>query len=74
LEKDPNYALGYAGLADAYALLAYYEGGPAAPELLRKAKVAAEKSVLLNDNLAETHTSLAILYGCQPAFGRHFDL
>ena len=30
IEKDPNYALGYAGLSDGYTLLLYYHGASAA--------------------------------------------
>ena len=56
--KDPNYALAYAGLADAYSLLADYDG--ALPkDAYPKAKEAATKALELDDELAEAHTSLA---------------
>jgi serine/threonine protein kinase/tetratricopeptide (TPR) repeat protein len=59
IEKDPDYALAYAGLADSYlglvAGLIYEPPG----EILRKAKAAAMKAVQLDDSLAEAHTSLA---------------
>ena len=56
--KDPNYALAYVGLADAYSLLADYSG--ASPkESYEKARTAALKALELDDNLAEAHTSLA---------------
>lgn len=56
--KDPNYALAYAGLADAYSLLADYDG--ALPkDAYPKAKEAAMKALELDDELAEAHTSLA---------------
>lgn len=58
IEKDPNYALAYAGLADAYSLLSDYAG--AAPdEAYPKAKAAALKALELDDQLAEAHTALA---------------
>jgi DNA-binding winged helix-turn-helix (wHTH) protein/TolB-like protein len=53
---DPNYALAFAGLADAYALLA--NAGAPAHEIMPNARAAAQKAVLLDDNLAEAHTSL----------------
>ena len=57
-EKDPRYALAYAGLADSYSLLPNYAA--ATPqESLPKAKVAATKALELDDTLAEAHVSLA---------------
>jgi tetratricopeptide (TPR) repeat protein len=60
IDKDPNYALGYAGLSDAYGLLAYYEGGPA-PESLRKAREAALRALSLDEKLAEAHNSFGFV-------------
>jgi serine/threonine protein kinase/Flp pilus assembly protein TadD len=60
IEKDPSYALAYAGLSDCYALLSTYalvepkEGFP-------RAKAAAMKALALDQQLAEAHTSLANL-------------
>ena len=56
IELDPNYALAFAGLADAYTLLAN-AGGPA-NEIMPKAREAALKAVSLDDNLAEAHAAL----------------
>ncbi|MFN2392038.1 MAG: winged helix-turn-helix domain-containing tetratricopeptide repeat protein, partial [Pyrinomonadaceae bacterium] len=56
--KDPNYALAYVGLADAYSLLADYDGALPA-DAYPKAKEAATKALELDDELAEAHTSLA---------------
>ena len=57
IEIDPNYALAYAGLADAYRSLAV--GSEMLPtELLPKAKAAALKAVELDDNLSDGHTTL----------------
>jgi len=57
IQRDPNFALAYSGLADAYAYLA--ENFVTAPrEVMPKAKAAAEKAVELDPNSAEAHTSL----------------
>ncbi|MCA1637582.1 MAG: protein kinase [Acidobacteria bacterium] len=60
IDKDPNYALAYAGLADAYARLSGYnailpnEGFP-------KARAAASKALELDDQLAEAHVILGVV-------------
>jgi serine/threonine-protein kinase len=59
-DKDPNYALAYAGLADAYGLMSYYGLLPP-KEAKPRARAAAEKAVELDDRSAEAHTSLATL-------------
>ncbi|HWZ33664.1 MAG TPA: tetratricopeptide repeat protein [Bryobacteraceae bacterium] len=57
VQRDPKFALAYAGMADAYAYLA--ENFVVAPrEVMPKAKAAAEKAVELDPNSAEAHTSL----------------
>lgn len=56
--KDPTYALAYAGLADAYSLVADYSA-VSAKESYQKAREAALKALALDGNLAEAHTSLA---------------
>jgi len=60
IQKDPNYALAYAGLADTYALLGGPEAGGDVPpnEALPKAKVAALKALEIDESLAEPHVSL----------------
>jgi serine/threonine protein kinase/tetratricopeptide (TPR) repeat protein len=58
VQKDPNYALAYAGQADAYALIADFNVLPA-KEVLPKVKAAAGKALDLDPTLAEAHTSLA---------------
>ncbi|HMD49292.1 MAG TPA: winged helix-turn-helix domain-containing protein [Bryobacteraceae bacterium] len=50
--KDPEYALAYAGLANAYLELATMEGHADAVD---KARAAALKAVSLDDSLAEAH-------------------
>jgi TolB-like protein/DNA-binding winged helix-turn-helix (wHTH) protein/Tfp pilus assembly protein PilF len=56
IEKDPNFALAYSGLADSYTLLALYGEGVTG---MTNAKAAAEKALRLDGTLAEAHTSLA---------------
>jgi TolB-like protein/DNA-binding winged helix-turn-helix (wHTH) protein/Tfp pilus assembly protein PilF len=58
IEKDPTYALAYAGLGDSYVLLSDY-GTLASKEGFRKAKAAALKALQLDNTLAEAYPSLA---------------
>jgi TolB-like protein/Flp pilus assembly protein TadD len=60
-DKDSDYALAYAGLADCYLLLEDYLGAPAS-ETYPKAKAFAERALQLDNSLAEAHTSLAYAY------------
>lgn len=60
-DKDPNYALAYAGLADCYLLLEDYLGTPAS-ETYPKAKAFAERALQLDSSIAEAHTSLGYVY------------
>jgi len=56
IEKDPSFALAYAGLADCYLVPA----NPLPPrEKMPKAKAAAMRALELDETLAEAHTSLA---------------
>jgi TolB-like protein/Flp pilus assembly protein TadD len=59
ITADPNYALAYAGVADAYVFLPGYTAGT--PEdCYPKAMAAAKKSLELDDTLSEAHTALAL--------------
>jgi TolB-like protein/DNA-binding winged helix-turn-helix (wHTH) protein/Tfp pilus assembly protein PilF len=61
IEKDPNYAPAYAGLADSYALAGDWKYGVMAPkEAYPKAKAAALKAIELDGTLGEAHISLAL--------------
>ena len=55
---DQGFALAYAGLADAYNLLASYAAKPV-PTLFLRAKATALKALSLDDKLAEAHAALA---------------
>src|SRR5207247_1980780 len=60
IEKDPNYALAYSGLADCHVLLPLYpELGSTPRDELPQAFAEARKAVELDDKLAEAHASLA---------------
>src|SRR5438132_14030097 len=57
IDKDPNYALAYSGLADSYTLLAVFGVVPP-KDLMPQARAAATKSLALDDGLAAAHASL----------------
>jgi TolB-like protein/Flp pilus assembly protein TadD len=58
LEKDPGYALAYAGMADAYGILTYFGLMPPR-EAMPRAKEAALKALALDDGLAEAHVAVS---------------
>jgi serine/threonine protein kinase/tetratricopeptide (TPR) repeat protein len=58
IEKDPNYALAYAGLADSFHLIAFYGVGPP-KEFMPKAREAATRALQIDEKMAEAHTLLA---------------
>lgn len=57
IARDPNYALAFAGLADAYTTASDWVLPPR--QALPKAEAAARKALSLDDHLAEAHASLA---------------
>jgi serine/threonine protein kinase/Tfp pilus assembly protein PilF len=64
IEKDPNYALAYLGLADYYDVIPDYAPIPQAETAL-KARAAAQKALAIDDSLAEAHATLADSYATQ---------
>ncbi|MEP6820254.1 MAG: tetratricopeptide repeat protein, partial [bacterium] len=60
IEKDPNFALAYAGLADSFNALGDFNV-LRPKEVYPKAKAAALMALKLDDLLAEAHTALAIV-------------
>lgn len=83
IAADPQYALAYAGLADSYLLQGssgYSELRP--QEAMQKARTAAERSLALDDTLADAHTSLGyvkLIYawdwsGAEQEFHRALEL
>jgi len=61
INRDPNYALGYVGLADSYSLLEEYAGVPST-ETLPKARAAADRALAINDSLSEAHTASGVIF------------
>ena len=64
IEKDPHYALAYAGIADAYYHAATIHMPPV--EAFLEVKAASAKALELDDALAEAHTQFAM-------FVAHYD-
>jgi adenylate cyclase len=60
IEKDPRFALAYAGIAENYVLAADTYIAPR--EAFSKAKEAARKAIELDDSLAEAHASLGFVH------------
>jgi adenylate cyclase len=60
IEKDPRFALAYAGMADNYVIAADAIIPPR--EAFSKAKEAALKAIELDDSLAEAHASLGLVH------------
>ena len=58
IDKQADFAMAYAGLADAYLLLAFNRV-QSPLEAIPRARAAALKALELDDSLAEAHTSLA---------------
>src|SRR5262249_53963296 len=61
LEKDPNYALAYSGIADAYVMLRSIVGILRPAEAFPKAKAAAQRALALDPSLSEAHASSAFV-------------
>lgn len=60
IQKDPNFALAYAGLADSYVYLAI-DGVLPRDTAYRSAKDALAKAVQLDDTIGEAHDTLGVL-------------
>jgi serine/threonine-protein kinase len=60
IRLDSSFAPAYAGLADAYSLIAPFGGRPPR-EVFPLARTAAQRAIALDSTLAEAHTSLGIV-------------
>jgi DNA-binding winged helix-turn-helix (wHTH) protein/Flp pilus assembly protein TadD len=61
IEKDPDYALAWTGLADAYVTIGIFGLQPP-HDVFPPAKAAAERALGLDDALAEAHVVLAEIH------------
>jgi len=61
VERDPNYALAYVGLAEYYAVISDYTYIPYS-ETNPKVKTYAARALTIDDTQAEAHTLLAIAH------------
>ena len=57
IEKDPNYALAYSGLAETYVLFSSYDVATGS-DSMPQAKAAAQRALAIDEQLAEAHTAL----------------
>jgi TolB-like protein/Flp pilus assembly protein TadD len=81
IEKDPNYALAFAGLADCYVAVAV-RTDMRPQDSFQRAKTAATRALQLDDSIGEAHASLAnVRYwydwdwgGAESEFKRAFEL
>jgi adenylate cyclase len=55
IERDPNYALAFVGIADVYSFLFKYGGGT--PQIAGRSLEASQRAVELEPELAEAHSS-----------------
>jgi TolB-like protein/Tfp pilus assembly protein PilF len=62
IEKDPNYAVAYAGLADSYSIMPNYSDD-APKQYIERAIPAARRAIELDDSLAEAHTAFGNVLG-----------
>src|SRR5712692_4723550 len=80
IDKDPNYALAYLGLAEYYSSVADYSPIPYS-ETIPKSRANAKKALAIDDTLAEAHAVLAGSYasdwdwsGAEREFQRALEL
>jgi len=60
LERDPNYALAYAGLADSWFAMGWYKTAPW-NDAWERSRAASSKALELDPKLAEAHTTMAMI-------------
>jgi len=72
IERDPNYALAYAVMADCYYLQVYY-GFSSAPDRIPNLKAAAEHALQIDDSVAEGHVALAMVHCNQKDYQAGMD-
>jgi TolB-like protein/DNA-binding winged helix-turn-helix (wHTH) protein len=60
IQKDPDFALAYAGLADTYVFLAF-SGALQKDQAYRSSKEALAEALQLDDNIGEAHDTAGVL-------------
>ena len=76
IELDPNYALAYSGLADAWSVIRIYADVPGSiskVEILDKSEKAAVKALELDENLSEAHASMGQVWENKDDYGNAED-
>ncbi len=81
IDKDPDYALAWAGLADSYSMLGFMNALPPM-EIREKAEEAAGRALALDETLAEAHVAQGNVQGtynwdwagCERSFRRAAEL
>jgi TolB-like protein/tetratricopeptide (TPR) repeat protein len=81
IQKDPKFALAYAGLADTYVIIGG-NGQKPLSEVVPRAKAALTRALELDPNLGEAHATLALLHseisgerrGLEPELRRAVEL
>ncbi len=61
IDRDPNYAMAYVGLAEAYSILADY-ASDAPADSLKRAEEFAKRALAIDPQMAEPHATLGNLY------------
>jgi TolB-like protein/DNA-binding winged helix-turn-helix (wHTH) protein/Tfp pilus assembly protein PilF len=61
IDKDPNYARAYAGLAETYALMPGFSTRSIDNQMMPRARAAALRALELDEKSAEAHTALALI-------------
>lgn len=60
VQKDPNYALAYVGLADSYGIAGNFPGS-SVKESIPRAKAYATKALEIDDSLGEAYATLGLI-------------
>ena len=61
LQKDPNYALAYYGLAEVFYAISFWANVPP-HEAYPKAKEYAKKAIEIDEDIGEAHSALGLVY------------
>ncbi|MEO8379122.1 MAG: protein kinase [Acidobacteriota bacterium] len=62
VERDPSFAMPYAGLADSFVMLGFMQALPP-KDILPKVKAAAQRAIELDPTLADPHATLGYAAG-----------